>query len=783
MTHSNETHLTAELRTMVKKTVALLGDVICREMGSQAFEKIEAVRKEMAELRGASDTQKQTVLNKTLEQFRDLNTSERHDWARAYTLMLELMNACENAFRTVKIRQRTALQRLETSSKLDIQAIIYVLTAHPTEARSPQNISVFQEIQGILIQAYLDGFDKIKGRLFHALELAWHTSVVRLRKPKVQDEAEHIYGTVLRDEILDTLLAAKQEFAPVYLRSWVGGDKDGHPGVDEKTLVASLELSRRYLYHSAVEHLDRVKKSLSCLESSSAVFSLRTDLQRLIQAIQKLRKMEKGDGSRVRKIHQTTRALTIKYSKVFGENHPSLDWLQNCLEVFPALVVPLEIRESSDLVLAAQKDPKQAIARMLKTLGGISGKGNPRWYVRGFIVSMTQSSEHLVAAGRLVARVFGEWKLPIVPLFEDMESLLRSDEVISEFLRQLTVKEAIRKYWNCSLEMMVGYSDSAKEGGVLPSRVGIAQAMRRLDRLVRNASIRPIFFHGSGGSVDRGGGSLSDQVSWWPLGALEIYKVTLQGEMVERSFASPEMVIGQLQHLFRSAREFPPAQTTSRSSSAVIDFAKKVSNEYRTKIREKGFLSMVERATPYPYLSYLRIGSRPAKRTTQSLKVAALRAIPWVLCWTQTRVLFPTWWGIGRVWKSLSQMDQSILIQAFQKEPLFRSYTKALGFTLAKVELSIWRFYLEQGGLSQDEVRSVIQEFTQEYQEAKEFVHAVSGQKHLIWDRLWLEESIYLRSPMIHPLNLLQILAFQNKDRDLIRLTVTGIASGLMTTG
>jgi phosphoenolpyruvate carboxylase len=121
--------------------------------------------------------------------------------------------------------------------------------------------------------------------------------------------------------------------------------------------------------------------------------------------------------------------------------------------------------------------------------------------------------------------------------------------------------------------------------------------------------------------------------------------------------------------------------------------------------------------------------------------------------------------------------------RAYQTDALFRSYVNALGFTLAKVEMPVWRVYLMNAGLSSEKATGAAKEFETEYLRAIEFVRAISGSKNLVWFRPWLGTSIRLRSPMIHPLNLLQIIAFEREDGALIRATVTGIASGMMTTG
>ena len=207
-----------------------------------------------------------------------------------------------------------------------------------------------------------------------------------------------------------------------------------------------------------------------------------------------------------------------------------------------------------------------------------------------------------------------------------------------------------------------------------------------------------------------------------------------------------------------------------------------VSARYQAKIREPEFLEIVSRATGYRYLSDLRLGSRPSKRG-RVLSVQALRAIPWVLCWTQTRVLFPTWWGVGSAWQALSVAERAQLQGEWRTDPLFGSFVKVLASTLARVELPVFQLYLEQSGLDPGIASRAIREFKRELGLAFAFVRSITGERELLWFKPWLSTSILLRAPMIHPLNLIQILTLQDRNPSLIRVSVTGIASGMLTTG
>lgn len=771
-------HLPQDLRNLVRQSVEILGEVIKREIGQLGFDRVERIRSDMVGLRPLNRDQAFPILQKHLEIMRGFSSAERLDLARSFTLMLEMMNACENAYRS----HRIAVRDLQLSTERP-DSIIYVLTAHPTEARSPANIEIFHQILFILIPVFRRTSPALtkseREALRHGLEMAWHASIVRERKPRVSDEADHIFSTLLRDETLSTLLKVSRDVAPIYIRSWVGGDKDGHPGVDEVTFIESLGKSRSKILDFCRRRLKSVEADLMRIHEKT----LLTSLREFEREIQKLRTVAAGDAKQVIRVRKLARQLIEDYEKRLGVLHPRLLELKSLFHLFPALVVPLEFRESSDVLLGDPSGKSLAIVRMLKTLKKLCGGGEPRWYVRGFIVSMTSELSHLEAAADFVQKVFGSLKLPVVPLFEQSSALVRSEQIIEKLIKSVVLGKALRTEWGGQLEMMLGYSDSSKESGVLRSRVQVAETMHRLDHLCRRHKVTPIFFQGSGGSTDRGGGSIEEQTSWWPAGALRNYKVTVQGEMVERSLASPEITRGQLEKIVQLAGPWREAESRHLyTSEGLNEFADHVAKAYQVTVHDDAFLEMIGRATPYPFLDLLRIGSRPTKRST-SISVEGLRAIPWVLCWTQTRTLFPTWWGVGEAWAAATDAQKKAMLEACIKSPVVNSYVKALGYTLAKVRLSVFRIYLEESTLSREAKDKMWVQFCEEFDRTLAFVKIALGSNDLVSWRPWLEDSINLRSPMIHPLNLLQVLAMKDHDDALLRLTVTGISSGMMTTG
>ena len=162
------------------------------------------------------------------------------------------------------------------------------------------------------------------------------------------------------------------------------------------------------------------------------------------------------------------------------------------------------------------------------------------------------------------------------------------------------------------------------------------------------------------------------------------------------------------------------------ASAGLNEFADLVAGHYQATVHDDAFLEMIGAATPYKFLDLLRIGSRPTKRTT-SISVEGLRAIPWVLCWTQTRTLFPTWWGVGSAWSSASDAQKKAMLEACSKSPVVASYVKALGYTMAKVRLSVFKVYLEESSLSRAEKDRLWKEFCAEFDRTLAFVRVALG--------------------------------------------------------
>jgi phosphoenolpyruvate carboxylase len=763
-------HLPRDLTTAVGDVIAILGEVIAEAAGTSLFDTVESIRRDMVTLRDASDgTTREAMLTRARGRIAALSLADKASVARAFTLYLELVNVCENAYRSHRLLERGGRDPGAGRAQLT-----FVLTAHPTESRSPENIRLLRRAQEMLLRCLREDLPVDRDELGNLLHLAWRVGTHPPHKPSVEDEARHLFS-LLTDPILDEMATLTQRGHRVRFRTWVGGDKDGHPGVGPEQTRASLQLSRTRLLAFVRGPLLASAREDAALAGGEALLRSQADLDRALADLQRL---DDGDGARIGTLYQAVEAFGEAYRRRVGSDPPAVTRLTNLLQIFPALVVPLELREERGHF--GDSDP---IAAMMRALRDVAAGGRVDGYVRGCVVSMTCAASDLSEAQRLVDDTLGDGAVPVIPLFELPDVLRRATDILRDAWTDASFRRAVEARGH--LEVMLGYSDTAKRMGMLASRVTIHQTMRGIANWAESEQLTPVFFHGHGGSVGRGGGRIEDLLATWPPAARTPYKYTLQGEMVERTLATPAILrrlvlkVAQVQHEPPAYREVSELGTRLAQASE---------QEFKRVVGSASFGELRRAATPYARLAALTIGSRPVKRSGAQHGLETLRAIPWVLCWTQTRLLLHAWLGAGAAWRACrDEPDASEqLLRASSEDPLLHSYLRLLAFTIAKTAPALWRCY--RTTLAPDSSAELVGQLDDSFDQAVDLARRVTGDAGLLPDRPWLEESIRYRAPMIHPLNLMQIElldkpSWSEEDERLFRETVTGIAAGMLTTG
>lgn len=759
-----------DLKQLVSESVKLLGSAILEVHGKQVFNEIEQLRIKMKGARGKEAAPVQKILEEVYKKLQKDTSEELHLKAKSFALMLELINTCEAAYRSYRLRD------YQVTAKESPESIVYVFTSHPTESRSQKFLKLMDSIQKLLLNALEENFESIKDELYYLLQISVRLSLANNRRPEVRDEMEQIFHIILSPEILSEQVSLnKKKHLNINFRTWVGGDKDGHPKVGYKTMLESFNLSRSKILHFIKLKIKLYEEELEYLTSSKEI---RAEILVLKSNIKDLQVVQAGDGRKVSAFKKTLERLKKLSAKVHMLS-PHIEDIGVLIWHYPAILLPLEIREDSELIHKALLDKNQPILKMLETLKEISEGLDCKWYVRGFVISMCQNANDILAAVKITKKKLGGLNIPVIPLFENEEGLTKSTNTLKEAFEAYPFVATHTKRWGGRFEVMVGYSDSSKENGVLPARIMIDENLFKLEAFIKKFNLTPVFFHGSGGSTSRGGGSVQEQTAWWPKSALNIHKVTIQGEMVQRNFNDPRIMRSQVGKVADCFEKLDPKEF--KFSKELHLFSGKIQEAYRSLVKDTSFQELTMAATPYDFLNLLKIGSRPTKRSAKGH--FSLRAIPWILCWTQTRLNLPVWWGLGSAWKVMSDKEKIAIKKDFQKSPLLNSFVKNLGFTFEKVELGVWDFHLEHSGLSKEDKAFWKKKITDELNSSIKFFREISGETRFTWFRPWLGESIYFRSSMIHPLNVIQKLALERNDHVLLRETVTGISCGMLTTG
>jgi phosphoenolpyruvate carboxylase len=425
------------------------------------------------------------------------------------------------------------------------------------------------------------------------------------------------------------------------------------------------------------------------------------------------------------------------------------------------------------------------------------GKGT----VGNYVISMAKSVSDILEPAILLkeAGLFSPGERPvcqlrIIPLFETIGDLRASPKVMGDYFDSHLGRAIIAGQGDLQ-EVMIGYSDSNKDGGYVTSNWEIRSAIDKLIALGKSRGIAMRFFHGRGGTVGRGGGPSFEAIRALPPGATDTgIRVTEQGEVVASKYGLPD--IG------RRTMETTVAATLLSSVDPESDaadgemaetfsaFSAHAYRAYWALVYETpGFESYFRQSTPIPEISDLKIGSRPPSRTN-STRIEDLRAIPWVFSWSQARVMLPGWYGFGTAAEKIRETDPDALDALYGNSRFFRTIVSNLEMMLAKSNLEIARLYAD---LVTDRqlANEIFGRITPEWSRTRDEVLRLTGQTALLEKNPELEESIRLRLPYIDALNLLQLDLLRrhrsgNEDEETlqgIHMSINGVSAGLRNSG
>ncbi|MEI6084115.1 MAG: phosphoenolpyruvate carboxylase [Verrucomicrobiota bacterium] len=792
-----------QLKQEVRFITTRLGAMIREQAGAAAFEQVEQLR-QLAKTIRAQDNRGRLQSKRHL--VAGLKTSEAHQVAHAFSLFFQLTNLCEERARVRHLQANPAptqsLRRLFRELKeagvsaatlqrcLDALEVEPVLTAHPTEAKRRTTLNHI-----LRLATQFDQPDEI-------LEALWQTDEIRERRVGPLDEVDSaifLFERTIVPALANFYATFTAELHAAYpavtltrsfltFASWVGGDRDGHPFVTPEITLATIERQHARLAEfyqrecdaliSELTHAGRRQKA-----PAKDSFQPRETYRRQLIAIRrKLAGTYRHSDEFVRDLEAIQTGLRRQ-----GAQRAANGRIAGLIAQARACgfhLAQLDFRDHSGKLASA---PDEVLDEMRTVRTIQRDHGEPA--AHHFILSMTRSAADLTGLLALARRA--QARVDIVPLFETIDDLDHATQIMDAVWRDADYREHLRRRGNLQ-EIMLGYSDSNKDGGYLAANWFLYRAQKSLAELADAHGVKLRFFHGKGGSIDRGGGMSHRSLRAQPHAAHGgRIRITEQGEVVALKYSNPVIAQRNLEQLTTAviAANCLPAPATEPAWIATMEELARSSFEFYQELvyRTPEFLTYFRQATPIDLIEHLTIGSRPSRRSGDG-DVRQLRAIPWVFSWTQSRHLLSAWYGIGHALEAHGGLEQ--LREMYRKWPFFAALLDNAELSLAKTDLYIAGRYaslVKDAGVR----RKILGVITAEHERAVRMVLSVTQRSRLLANQPVLAESIRLRNPYIDPMHYLQIRFLprfrRNKEneslRRLLALTVNGIAFGMKSTG
>tara|TARA_B100001105_G_scaffold207787_1_gene172026 strand:- start:78 stop:2717 length:2640 start_codon:yes stop_codon:yes gene_type:complete len=637
--------------------------------------------------------------------------------------------------------------------------------------------------------------------------------------------------------------------APVRIASWMGGDRDGNPNVTAPITREVLLLGRWMAADLYLRDIEALGNQLSMHAASDELLAaagnvdepyravlkqLRTRLQATRDwAEQSLAADVAMPAEVLRELDDLRGPLELCYQSLlaFGlkriANGPLLDTLRR-VNAFGLGLVRLDIRQDaarhaqvfSELteylqlgnyaewdedarcrfllgelhsrrpLLPPDWQPSADVAEVLATCRVVASQ--PQELLGSYVISMASHPSDVLAVKLLLKETGVSWPMRVAPLFETLSDLDHAADAIDRLLSL----EQYRALVGDEQEVMIGYSDSAKDAGTLAAGWAQYRAQEALVGVCQGHGVHLRLFHGRGGTVGRGGAPAHMAILSQPPGSVRgQLRVTEQGEMIRFKFGLPGIAV-QSMLLYTSAvleaSLLPPPAPEPAWRELMQQLADRSVEVYRSVVRgEPQFVEYFRQATPEQELGRLPLGSRPAKRRSQG-GIESLRAIPWIFAWTQTRLMLPAWLGAGQALReALDAGKQAQLRQMMEAWPFFLARVEMLEMVLSKADVDIARFYEQR--LASADLWPLGERLRAALAQATAVVLQLRDSDALLAHNPALGESVAVRNPYTDPLHVLQAELMkrtraqgESVDPDLERalmVTMAGIAAGMRNTG
>ncbi|RDV24054.1 phosphoenolpyruvate carboxylase [Alteromonas aestuariivivens] len=638
--------------------------------------------------------------------------------------------------------------------------------------------------------------------------------------------------------------------APIHFSSWMGGDRDGNPFVTHKVTEQVLLLARKRAAKLFALDLEQLQVELSMFDCNAALRDavgdanepyraiLRPLLRRCTQTRDGIADYLSGNsvdsGNWISHNDELLEPLMLCYQSLCDcgmevtANGLLLDTIRR-VQAFGVHLLRLDIRQDSQRhadvfseltrylglgdyaqwseadkqafllrelgskrpLFPANWDASEEVQEVLNTCKVISEHSQHGFGI--YIISMASEASDVMAVQLLLKESGVDWPMPVAPLFETLDDLNNSPDV----MRKLLSVDWYRGYIKGRQYVMIGYSDSAKDAGAIAAGWAQYESQEALVKLAEEFDVTLTLFHGRGGTIGRGGLPAHAAIHSQPPGSLEGgFRVTEQGETIRYKFGMPTLAkrsLGIYASAIIEAMLFPPPEPKKEWRDLITKMAALGRDNYRATVRhDPNFVPYFRVATPEQELGKLPLGSRPSKRKPSG-GIESLRAIPWIFAWAQTRLVLPSWLGVMRaIDKVKSEEDEAIVNEMFQDWPFYRSRLSMLDMVFHKADPRISEEY--DARLVPQELKRFGKALREELQESIESLLALTGQESIMDKDPQGKESMNIRAAYLQPLHYLQIelldrirKAGEDAQNSVLErammVTIAGIAIGMRNTG